>query len=88
MTTIANKTLKAIAVPLPRGKKLHLGPGKTGQIAANDSEHPPFKKLVEKGEIEIVDDGREAIAAGAGGRAARPFMPGHGSTVVRRGGDR
>ena len=47
MTTIANKTPRAIAVPLPRGKKLHLGPGKTGQIAANDSEHPPFKKLVE-----------------------------------------
>jgi hypothetical protein len=52
MTTIANKTPRAIAVPLPRGKKLHLGPGKTGQIAANDSEHPPFKKLVEAGEIE------------------------------------
>ena len=26
MPTIANKTLKAIGVPLPRGKKLHLGP--------------------------------------------------------------
>jgi hypothetical protein len=88
MTTIANKTPRAIAVPLPRGKKLHLGPGKTGQIAANDSEHPPFKKLVEAGEIEIVDDGREAIAAGAGGKAVRHFMPGHGSNVIRRGGDR
>jgi hypothetical protein len=89
MTTIANRTPRAIAVPLPRGKKLHLGPGKTGHIAANDSEHPPFKKLVEAGEIEIVDDGREAIAASAGGRTARHFMPGHGSSPVgRRGGDR
>ena len=88
MTTIANKTPRAIAVPLPRGKRLHLGPGKTGQIAAHDSEHPPFKKLVEAGEIEIVDDGREAISAGAGGKGARHFMPGHGSNVIRRGGDR
>jgi hypothetical protein len=89
MTTIANKTPRSIAVPLPRGKKLHLGPGKTGQIAANDSEHPPFKKLVEAGEIEIVDEGREAIAAGAGGRAGPHFMPGQASSRVgRRGGDR
>jgi hypothetical protein len=89
MTTIANKTLKAIAVPLPRGKKLHLGPGKTGQVAASASEHPPFKKLVEAGEIEIVGEGHEAAAASTGGRAGRHFMPGQGSgRVGRRGGDR
>ena len=89
MPTIVNKTLKAIAVPLPRGKKLHLGPGKSGQIAASAAEHTPLKKLVEAGEIEIVDDGHEAVAASAGNRAGRHFMPGQGSSRVgRRGGDR
>jgi hypothetical protein len=89
MMTIANKTLKAIVVPLPRGKKLHLGPGKTGQVAASASEHPPFKKLVEAGEIEIVEDGHETTAAVAGGRTGRHFMPGQGAgRVGRRGGDR
>ncbi len=89
MPTIANKTLKAIAVPLPRGKKLHLGPGRSGQIAANAADHPPLKKLVDAGEIEIVADGNEPVATGAGGKANRHFMPGHGSSKVgRRGGDR
>ena len=35
MKTITNKTQRPVAVPLPRGKKLHLGPGKAGQIAHN-----------------------------------------------------
>jgi hypothetical protein len=89
MPTIANRTLKAIAVPLPRGKKLHLGPGRTGQIAANASEHPPLKQLVDAGQIEFIDDGAEAVSSSAGGRGGRYFMPGHGSSRVgRRGGDR
>src|ERR1041385_4315809 len=57
MKTISNKTPKPISVPLPRGKKLHLGPGKTGQIASNASEHPPLKKLIDAGQIEIVAAG-------------------------------
>jgi hypothetical protein len=89
MPTIENKTLNAIAVPLPRGKKLHLGPGRTGQIAANACEHPPLKRLIDAGQIEIVNDGAEAVASSAGGRGGRYFMPGHGSgRVGRRGGDR
>ncbi len=89
MPTVCNKSLKAIAVPLPRGKKLHLGPGRTGHVAANAREHPPLKQLIEAGQIEIVDDGAEAVASTAGGRGGRYFMPGHGSgRVGRRGGDR
>src|SRR5438067_10887378 len=89
MKTISNKTPKPIAVPLPRGKKLHLGPGKTGQIAANASEHPPLKKLIDAGDIEIVGEGPESVEGGGGGRAGRNWMPGHGSSPVgRRGGDR
>ena len=67
MKTISNKTPKPISVPLPRGKKLHLGPGKTGQIASNASEHPPLKKLSGKAlywakkSLELdLDDGDQA----------------------------
>ena len=89
MKTISNKTPKPISVPLPRGKKLHPGPGKTGQIASNASEHPPLKKLIDAGQIEIVAEGPEQAEAAGGGNAGRSWMPGHGSSSVgRRGGDR
>ncbi len=86
---ITNQTPKPIAVPLPRGKKLHLGPGKSGQIAANASEHPPLKKLIDAGEIAIVDLGSESVEGTGVTRTGRSWMPGHGSSNVgRRGGDR
>ena len=49
MKTVSNKTQKPLSVPLPRGKILHLGPGKTGQISSEAAEHPRLKKLVEAG---------------------------------------
>ena len=86
---ITNQTPKPIAVPLPRGKKLHLGPGKSGQIAANASEHPPLKKLIDAGEIAIVDLGSDSAEGTGVARTGRNWMPGHGSSNVgRRGGDR
>jgi hypothetical protein len=89
MKTISNKTQKPISVPLPRGKKLHLGPGKTGQIASNASDHPPLKKLIDDGQIEIVAEGPEATEGAGSGKASRTWMPGHGSSSVsRRSGDR
>ena len=33
MTTVSNKTQRPVSIPLPGGKTLYLGPGKTGQIA-------------------------------------------------------
>ena len=56
MKTVANKTQKPLSVPLPRGKVLHLGPGKTGQISSEAAEHPRLKKLVDAGEIEVFDE--------------------------------
>lgn len=87
MPTITNKTQRPLSVPLPRGKILHLGPGKAGQIARNAADHPPLKKLVQAGEIEITED--EGETGGSGGRkAGQSWMPGHASGVGRRGGDR
>jgi hypothetical protein len=89
MKTVSNKTQKPLSVPLPRGKVLHLGPGKTGQIASNASEHPPLKKLVEAGQIEILDEGAQATEEAGGRKTSRTWMPGHASaSASRRSGDR
>ncbi len=63
---IKNKTPRAITVPLPRGKKLHLGPGLTGHIGDKATEYPKFMALVESGDIEILDGGRNATLGGRG----------------------
>jgi hypothetical protein len=90
MKTVKNKTQTPISVPLPGGRKLHLGPGKSGQIAANASEHQLLiKRLVDAGKIEILDEGSHPAAAPGGGKVGRTWMPGHGSSNAgRRGGDR
>lgn len=89
MPAVTNKTGKPLSIPLPRGKKLHLGPRKSGQISTHDVEHPALKKLVEAGTIEIVEDGAGATggdSAGKFGRAPTPgFTAGRGG---RRSGDR
>jgi hypothetical protein len=88
MKTVTNKTQKPLTIPLPRGKTLHLGPGRTAEIAANGANHPPLQKLVDAGEIEVHDeDSRSATGAG-GGKTGGTWMPGHGSRVDHRGGDR
>jgi hypothetical protein len=89
MTVVSNKTQKPLSVPLPDGKTLHLGPGKTGQISARALEDQRFKKLVDAGEIEIVaDDSRSTAGPGGTGRG-RNFMVGHNSSGgARRSGDR
>jgi hypothetical protein len=56
MKTVANKTQKPLSVPLPRGKTLHLGPGKTGHISSEAAEHQQLRNLVDAGEIEVFDE--------------------------------
>jgi hypothetical protein len=88
--TISNKTHRPLSVPLPRGKVLHLGPGRTGQIASEAAEHPPLKRLVEAGEIEILGEGHVGPAAGgAAGKVTRSEVHGHTPAPGgRRSGDR
>ena len=43
---IRNKTRLPLRVPLPGGKKLHLGPGQAGQVTPKALEHPPLKALL------------------------------------------
>ncbi len=89
MKTVSNKTQKPLSVPLPRGKTLHLGPGKSGQIASNACDHPQVKKLVDAGQIEIVDEKSQSAQGASGGKTGRTWMLGHASgSVGRRSGDR
>ena len=85
MSAVSNKTQKPLSVPLPGGKTLHLGPGKTGQISAKAVENPRIKKLVDAGEIEIVDEERRPTAGPGGGKRGRTFMLGHASGSHRSG---
>ena len=90
MRSVTNKTNKPLAVPLPRGKLLRLGPRKTGQISSDDVEHPPLKKMAEAGEIEIHEEGHSPQGGGGGGGNGGPTgaQGGHTTTGGHRSGDR
>ena len=89
MATVTNKTAKPLSIALPRGKTLHLGPRKSGQISSHDIEHPSLKKLVDVGAIEVVADDSGSIAGGGGGSQGRAPAPRHTeSRGGRRSGDR
>ncbi|MFT7487291.1 MAG: hypothetical protein ACI9F9_003152 [Candidatus Paceibacteria bacterium] len=85
---ITNKTKRPLRIPLPGGKKLHLGPGKTGQITPKASEHPPVLKLVEAGELELLDKGRKQGTGGSGGNTGTSASKGAGGGGMRHTGDR
>ena len=89
MTVISNKTRGPLSVPLPRGKTLHLGPGKTGQISSTAISHPAVRKLVDAGQIEIVGEGARPAGHPGSDERGRPWTPAHrpGSTI-RGSGDR
>jgi hypothetical protein len=89
MATITNKTHKALSIPLPGGKKLHLGPLKSGEISPKSIDHPPVQKLLEAGEVEIFEHEQKPKGAGGGGKGVRPWSGGQGHAGdIRRSGDR
>ena len=85
---IINKSKAPLRIPLPGGKKLFLGPGKTGQISPNASEHPPLKKLLDEGAIEIVGGGRSTGSGGSAGGGMSSSQGGASTGGVRHTGDR
>jgi hypothetical protein len=89
MPVVSNKTQRPLSVPLPNGKTLHLGPGKTGQISVKAVDDPRFKKLVDAGEIEVGSEDPRPSLGPSSGKRGRTFMPGHTSGGGgRRSGDR
>ncbi len=88
MKTVVNKTRAPLRVPLPRGKSLHLGPNKTGQIADSAEEHAALKKLVDSGKIEIFDGGDSQRGATGEAPAPHDATHGHAKSSFRKSGDR
>ena len=86
---ISNKTKGPLRIPLPGGKRLYLGPGRTGQISPKAADHPPLKKLIEDGDVEIVGGGRSQGTGDSGGGGGMPPSQGRASGGgVRHTGDR
>ncbi len=89
MATITNKTSKPLSVPLPGGKKLRLGPLKSGEISPKAVDHPPLQKLIEAGEVEIFGPQQKPRRGGGGGKGSRSLSAGQGhGSGIRRTGDR
>lgn len=89
MKTVRNKTHRPLRVPLPQGKVLHLGPGKTGQIAAQAVDGTGVQRLVAAGELEIVGDGGgPAKGAARGGRGHADTHGHHPDLSTPKRGDR
>ena len=86
---ITNKTNRPLNVPLPSGKKLFLGPGKTGQVNAKALEHPALAKLIEAGDVEP-DESEARQVQGARGKAtgAVAGTGQKGTGAMRQSGDR
>lgn len=90
MATITNKTGKPLSVPLPGGKKLHLGPLNSGEIAPRAIDHPPVQKLIEAGQVEVDTSDQKQRGSGSRGKGASSETPdetAHGG-VIRRTGER
>ncbi len=89
MKSIRNKTRRPIKIHLSRGRVLHLGPGREGQVATPDAERESFKKLVEAGEIEILGEGSGPIANTAATSSGHPDSRGHHPAITsKKRGDR
>ena len=85
---IINKTNKPLRIPLPGGKKLFLGPGKTGQVTAKALQHPPLVKLIEAGDVES-DGATTTRQRGGADKAGHAAGLRHGATgAMRQSGDR
>lgn len=84
---ITNKTGKPLSLTLPGGKKLFLGPGKTGQISNKALERPQIAKLLESGDLESAESSKRKDQGGAQGGASSGSRH-SGSGAIRQSGDR
>lgn len=81
---IRNTTKRPLRVPLPGGKRLHLGPSASGQVTPKAAEFPGLQKLVESGELEIVDSRHAKSSSQESGNSG--FKPGGGAAPPAGGG--
>ncbi|MDC0267992.1 hypothetical protein OAK97_01665 [bacterium] len=85
---ITNKTKQTLSVSLPEGKKLFLGPGKTGQVTQKALKYPAVLKLLAAGDLET-DDTTSKKKKSAIGNLSGPAREKHGGGgAMRQSGDR
>jgi len=88
MRTIRNLTMRPLRVSLPQGKTLHLGPRKEGQVSTHNLDSPGIVRLVEAGELELLDE-TQGHAQAPDGTLTQPDSLGHHPDLtVRKRGDR
>ena len=85
---ITNRSKQPITITLAGGKKLRLGPGKTGQITPKASKHPAVQKLVEEGTLELAQGGGSGVSRSAGGGGLRSSQRRGSGGGIRQTGDR
>ncbi|MFT4689234.1 MAG: hypothetical protein ACKVHO_23010 [Verrucomicrobiia bacterium] len=85
---ITNKTKKSLSLPLPGGKKLFLGPGKTGQVTSKALQHPPLMKLIESGDVETADGNTKTHEPQTGNSVGSAGSKNSGTGAMRHSGDR
>ena len=86
MKALLNKTPKPMRLSLPGGKTLFLGGTRSANVREDALEHPPIKKLIEAGTLEVVDGGGTKRGASSG-----PSLSGgqaHGQRAKVQSGDR
>ena len=89
MRVVVNKTSRPLKIRLPQGKTLHLGPRKEGQVTPQALESPGVKKMIEAGELAILDRGSQNKTHGdEGGGPASDTHGHHSNTTLRQHGDR
>ncbi|MBK7152446.1 MAG: hypothetical protein IPL19_32585 [Sandaracinaceae bacterium] len=78
MKSLLNKTPKPMRLSLPGGKTLFLGGTRQANVREDALEHPPIKKLIEAGTLEVVEGASTKRAASSnqalagGGQAHAP----------------
>lgn len=65
MKTVTNNTRKPIRLRLPGGKTLFLGVTQRAPLREEALEHPPVKKLIDAGDIVILDGSPQKHGTGA-----------------------
>jgi len=89
MKTLVSKSRRPIRIPLPGGKVMFLGPGKSGQITDRHAALPAVRALIDAGEIAVAGESAHAGMAGEGGGQVHDGTHGHvPRKVVRPRGDR
>ena len=84
---IRNKSTRALKLSLPGGKRLFLGLRGTGQITAKAAEHPPIKKLIDAGDLEVFEKGLLKGKQNGAGGGMSGSQSGSGGGGMRRTGD-